>query len=163
MRRKSLEGDDCPVARSLDVIGDWWSLLIIRNAMVGTRRFSAFQKSLGIARNMLTTRLRTLVSHGLLDTVPALDGGAHQEYVLTAKGRGLFPVMVALRQWSEAHLFEGEVTKSQMVDRAKGRPVQRLELRSADGRLLTLEDILVVPRDPKARKPVKRAAAKTRK
>jgi DNA-binding HxlR family transcriptional regulator len=85
MRRTSLEGDDCPVARSLDVIGDWWSLLIIRNAMVGTRRFSAFQKSLGIAKNMLAARLRTLVANGILDVVPASGGGTRHEYVLTIK------------------------------------------------------------------------------
>lgn len=147
MRRTSLEKDDCPVARSLDVIGDWWSLLIIRNAMVGTRRFNAFQKSLGIAKNILAVRLRALVANGILDVVPAPDGGPHQEYVLTAKGRGLFPVMVALRQWGQQHLFEGQATKDLLVDRMTGQPVRPLELRAADGRLLHLDDILLRQRD----------------
>ena len=64
MKRKSLEGDVCPVARTLDAIGDWWSLLIIRDALVGARRFSQFQKNLGVAKNILTVRLRSLVAQG---------------------------------------------------------------------------------------------------
>ena len=93
MKRTSFEGDQCPIARSLDVIGDWWSLLIIRDASLGRRRFGEFQKSLGLAKNILTVRLRALVDQGILKTAPApSDGSAHQEYVLTAKGRGIFPI-----------------------------------------------------------------------
>ncbi|MFX8246820.1 helix-turn-helix domain-containing protein, partial [Acinetobacter baumannii] len=66
MKRKSLEGDVCPIARTLDAIGDWWSLLIIRDALMGTRRFSQFQKNLGVAKNILTVRLRSLVTQGIL-------------------------------------------------------------------------------------------------
>ena len=87
-------------------IGDWWSLLIIRDAFLGIRRFSEFQKNIGLAKNILTVRLRALVEHGILTTAPASDGSAYQEYVLTPKGRGLFPILVALRQWSEE--FSGE-------------------------------------------------------
>ena len=101
--RKSLKGDYCPSARSLDVIGDWWSLLIVRDAFDGLTRFSEFQKSLGIAKNILTERLRTLVSRGILEAVPVGDSGARMEYRLTAMGRDLFPVMVALRQFGERH------------------------------------------------------------
>src|SRR5882724_12574767 len=101
MKRTSLERAECPIARSLDAIGDWWSLLIIRDALLGTRRFSEFQKNIGLARNILTVRLRALVDHGILKTAPASDGSLYQEYVLTPKGHGVFPVLVALRQWSE--------------------------------------------------------------
>ena len=101
VKRTSFEKAECPIARSLDAIGDWWSLLIIRDALLGIRRFSEFQKSLGLAKNILTVRLRALVEHGILKTAPASDGSAYQEYVLTPKGRGVFPVLVALRQWSE--------------------------------------------------------------
>jgi len=101
VKRTSLEKAECPIARSLDVIGDWWSLLIIRDALMGIRRFSEFQKHIGLAKNILTVRLRGLVDHGILKTAPASDGSAYQEYVLTPKGRGVFPVLVALRQWSE--------------------------------------------------------------
>src|SRR5215210_3483330 len=89
MKRKCLEKAECAVARALDTIGDWWSLLIIRDAFFGKRRFGEFQKSLGTARNILTARLRKLVDRGVLETVPASDGSAYQEYVLTEKGRGL--------------------------------------------------------------------------
>lgn len=101
MKRKSLEDAPCPVARTLDVIGDWWSLLIVRDAFDGVRRFSEFQKGLGMAKNILSTRLRTLVAQGILEIAPASDGSAYQEYILTDKGRALFPVIVGLRQWGK--------------------------------------------------------------
>src|SRR6202165_4121885 len=136
VKRTSLEKAECPIARSLDAIGDWWSLLIIRDAFLGIRRFSEFQKNIGLAKNILTVRLRTLVDQGILKTAPASDGSAYQEYVLTAKGRGVFPVLVALRQWSEEFSGEAEGFATRLVDRNKGRPVRKLELRSRDGRLL---------------------------
>ena len=136
VKRTSFEAAECPIARSLDAIGDWWSLLIIRDAFLGKRRFGEFQKSLGVAKNILTTRLRRLVDDGILTTVPASDGSAYQEYVLTPKGRGVFPVLVALRQWSEEFSGERDGFATLMVDRDKGRPVKKLELRAADGRLL---------------------------
>jgi len=138
MKRTSLKNAECPVARSLDSIGDWWSLLIIRDAFLGIRRFSEFQKNIGLAKNILTVRLRALVEHGILTTAPASDGSAYQEYVLTPKGRGLFPIMVALRQWSEE--FSSDAFPMLLVDRAKGRPVRKLELRAQDGRLLSPGD-----------------------
>ncbi|SIO62581.1 transcriptional regulator, HxlR family [Singulisphaera sp. GP187] len=143
VKRTSLEGAECPVARSLDAIGDWWSLLIIRDALDGMRRFGEFQKSLGVAKNILAARLRTLVSQGILELGPASDGTAYQEYVLTAKGRGLFPVIVGLRQWGEDACYEQEEAHSVLVDRKTGRPVRRLELRSEDGRILGPEDAVV--------------------
>ncbi len=95
VRRKSLEGAECAVARALDVIGDWWSLLIVRDALGGMRRFGEFQKSLGMAKNILAARLRTLVAQGILELAPASDGSAYQEYVLTPKGKGLFYIAVS--------------------------------------------------------------------
>ncbi len=136
MKRTSLENAECPIARSLDAIGDWWSLLIIRDAFLGLRRFSKFQKNIGLAKNILTVRLRALVDHGILATAPASDGSAYQEYVLTAKGRGLFPILVAMRQWSEEFSGEPKGFSTLLIDRDKGRPVRKLELRSEDGRLL---------------------------
>ena len=101
VKRTSFEEAACPVARSLDAIGDGWSLLIVRDAFDGLRRFGEFQKNLGMAKNILSDRLRTLTAHGILEAAPASDGSAYQEYVLTEKGRGLFPVIVGLRQWGE--------------------------------------------------------------
>jgi DNA-binding HxlR family transcriptional regulator len=138
MKRKSLENDRCPVARSLEAAGDAWSMLVVRDAFAGKRRFGEFQKSLGVARNILTNRLRKLVALGVLEQVPAADGSAYREYALTEKGRGLFLVLVALGQWGcGASEFE-------LVDVKKGRSV-RLELRSEDGRTLDLDDVRLVP------------------
>src|SRR3982074_2021607 len=122
VKRTSFEKAECPVARSLDSLGDWWSLLIIRDALLGISRFSEFQKNIGLARNILTVRLRALVEHGILRTVPASDGSAYQEYVLTPKGRGVFPVLVALRQWSEEFSGERDGFPTLLVARNEGRP-----------------------------------------
>jgi len=146
VKRTSLEKAECPIARSLDVFGDWWSLLIIRDAFLGIRRFSEFQKSIGLAKNILTVRLRALVDQGILKkTAPASDGSAYQEYVLTPKGRGVFPVLVALRQWSEEFSCEGGGFKTLLVDRTNGRPVRKLEIRAEDGRLLADGDTELRP------------------
>ena len=145
VKRTSFEHADCPVARSLDSLGDWWSLLIIRDAFLGIRRFSEFQKNLGCAKNILTVRLRALVEHGILMTAPASDGSAYLEYLLTPKGRGVFPVLVALRQWSEEFSGETGGFATLLVDRSNGRPVRKLELHADDGRLLRLGDTELRP------------------
>ena len=145
MKRTSLEKAECPIARSLDAIGDWWSLLIIRDAFLGIRRFGEFQKSIGLAKNILTVRLRALVDQGILKTAPASDGSAYQEYVLTPKGRGVFPVLVALRQWSEEFSSSPDEFSTLLVDREKGRPVRKLELHARDGRLLGAADTMLKP------------------
>ena len=146
VKRTSLENDECPIARSLDAIGDWWSLLIIREALLGSRRFGEFQKTLGLAKNILTVRLRALVDQGILKLAPASDGSAYQEYILTPKGRGVFPILVALRQWSEEFDDRPEEITTILVDKEKGRPVRKLELYSQDGRLLTAADTGLKPR-----------------
>jgi DNA-binding HxlR family transcriptional regulator len=105
MKHKSNESSTCPVARSLDVVGQWWSLLIVRDAMLGVKRFSEFERRLGMAKNILTVRLKKLVEEGILRVVPASDGSAYREYELTRKGEDLLPVMVALRQWGDRYLF----------------------------------------------------------
>ncbi|MEI7054304.1 helix-turn-helix domain-containing protein [Nocardioides sp. CCNWLW239] len=114
----------CPVARMLDLVGDRWSLLIIRDAMDGARSFTDFQKRAGVARNILTDRLRRLVDRGILERETAVSG-RRQVYVLTEAGRDLFTVIVAMRQWGERHMFaEGEV-HSVLVDES-GRPLAQL-------------------------------------
>ena len=102
-------------------------------------------------------RLRTLVERGILELAPASDGSAYQEYVLTAKGRGIFPILVALRQWTEEFDETPEEIATIMVDRESGRAVKKLELHSRDGRLLGLGDITLKPRP--AAKRARRATA----
>ncbi|WP_144638828.1 winged helix-turn-helix transcriptional regulator [Bordetella genomosp. 13] len=131
--RQTSNDQPCPVARSVDVMGDRWSLLIVRDAFDGLRRFSEFQRSLGVARNILADRLRGLVAAGILDMQEAADGSAYQAYVLTAKGESLFPVVVALRQWGERHLYARGERHSTLVDKRSGKPVARMVPRDADG------------------------------
>ena len=151
-KRISHKDSMCGVARPLDAIGDWWSLLIIRDAFDGLRRFGEFQKSLGLAKNILSARLRNLVAHGIMDTVPASDGSPYQEYLLTQKGRGLFPLLVALRQWGEDFFFKPDEPRVTLVDRKTNLPVRRLELRAQDGRMLMAEDtVAVLPPVPSER------------
>lgn len=128
--------EPCPVARSLDAIGDRWSLLIVRDAFDGLRRFGDFQRNLGVARNILADRLRRLVDAGILQTQPASDGSAYQEYVLTPRGETLFPVVLALRQWGEQHLFERGERHSVLVERRTGKPVPFMAPRARDGSVL---------------------------
>lgn len=154
-KRNNSADADCPVARALNVIGDWWSLLIIRDALDGVRRFSEFQSGLGIAKGMLATRLRDLVERGVLTTEPASDGSAYRDYVLTERGRSLFLVIVALRQWGEGHLYRQGERHSLLVDTTKSKPVARLELRSRDGRVLRWNDTHVQKTDAKSQ-PLKR-------
>jgi DNA-binding HxlR family transcriptional regulator len=143
MRRKSFDNAPCPVARSLDVIGDWWSLLIIRDALNGSTRFGEFQRSLGMAKNILTTRLKALVAQGVMEVVPASDGSAYQEYGLTEKGRALLPVLTALGQWGDNFLFTPGEPRSVSIDAKKRRPLRRIEVRAEDGRRLDAKDITV--------------------
>ena len=98
MRRTSLAEMPCPVARTLDVVGEWWTLLIVRDALLGARRFEDF-KATGIADNILSARLRRLVDEGVLERVPYQERPERHEYVLTAKGRALGTVVQALRSW----------------------------------------------------------------
>lgn len=132
-RRNPTHDEPCPVARSVDTVGDRWSLLIVRDAFDGMRRFSDFQRSLGVARNILSDRLRKLVEAGILATQPASDGSAYQEYVLTARGESLFPVVVALRQWGEQHLFQRGEPHSVLIDKRTGKPLPYMAPRSKEG------------------------------
>jgi DNA-binding HxlR family transcriptional regulator len=135
-QRNPMNDQTCPVARCVDVVGDRWSLLIVRDAFDGMRRFGDFQRNLGVARNILSDRLRKLVEAGILETRAASDGSAYQEYVLTTKGESLFPVVVALRQWGERHLFERGERHSQLVDKRTGHPVPVMAPRAKDGTVL---------------------------
>jgi DNA-binding HxlR family transcriptional regulator len=124
VKRIRHEATNCPVARSLDAIGDWWSLLIVRDAFRGERRFGEFQKSTGAAKNILASRLRSLVAFGVLEIVPAADGSAYHEYRLTEKGRDLFPVIAALWQWGEKHFFSVNEAPPRLHDRLRAPLVE---------------------------------------
>lgn len=135
--------EHCPVGRSLDLIGDRWALLIVRDAFDGLRRFGEFRDNLGVARNILTDRLNKLTDAGILDSVPASDGSAYQEYVLTKKGESLLPVIVGLRQWGEQHLFAAGEARSTLVDKKTGKTVPRMLPADGDGKPLAAHQVEV--------------------
>jgi DNA-binding HxlR family transcriptional regulator len=116
------------------VIGDWWSLLIVRDALAGHRRFGEFQATLGLAKNILASRLRKLEKEGIMEKVPSIDGRVHGEYQLTKKGEDLYIVLVGLWQWGERHTLSGQEKRLLMVDRETQRKLMPLEVRTKDGR-----------------------------
>lgn len=139
-RQATLQTSECPVARTLEAIGERWTLLIIRDAFDDIRRFSDFQKSLGLARNILAARLKALVQLGIFEIRPASDGSAYKEYVLTERGRSVFPMVVCMRQWGEQHLFAAGETHSVLLDNESDQPVASLEVRSVSGKRLAPQD-----------------------
>jgi DNA-binding HxlR family transcriptional regulator len=145
MRRTSFDSMRCPIARSLDVVGDPWTLLVVREAFFGARRFEDFRQALGIPRATLTARLGTLVDHGVLERQVDADAPGRPRYSLTPKGRDLGPVMVALLQWGDrwSDLDDRPVTLVDLdadepidpvyIDRRSGAPLHDLRI----GRRLT--------------------------
>ena len=101
VKKASFAAMHCSVAQALEVVGEWWTLLILRDAFLGVTRFDDFAKRLGIARNVLTARLETLVDHDVLTRVPYDEARGRYDYRLTDKGRALLPAMTALRQWGD--------------------------------------------------------------
>ena len=140
MKRTSFADMPCPVARSLEVIGEWWSLLILRDAFLGTRRFADFERRLGIAKNVLSVRLRKLVEDGVLERRASRDDAREIEYRLTDKGRDLLPVVLALAQWG-ARWTGAEDGALRFENRHTGAPVLPIAVRDADGHELSLRDI----------------------
>lgn len=115
MKNKNYNDMQCPIARCLDHIGEWWSLLIIRDAFRGSKRFDEFQKNLGIATNILTRRLKELVESGILEKQQYGESTNRFEYILTQRGQDLSPILMAMMQWSNKHI-EFDETTSQIVN-----------------------------------------------
>jgi DNA-binding HxlR family transcriptional regulator len=106
MLKREYEGQNCSIARALEIVGERWTLLIIRDVFLGVRRFDELQESLGVARNVLTDRLNRLVGEGVLERVPYSERPTRYEYRLTAKGRDLNIALSGLRQWGDKYLSE---------------------------------------------------------
>lgn len=122
MRRTRLTDFPCPIARGLDDVGEWWSLLILRDAMLGVTRFDEFQRSIGLATNMLTRRLQALVQAGLLERQPYQERPLRHGYHLTDKGRDFLPVLIAMADWGGRWLLPDGTFR--LVDRETGLPVE---------------------------------------
>jgi DNA-binding HxlR family transcriptional regulator len=106
MLKRDYDGQNCSIARALEVVGERWTLLIVRDAFLGLRRFGEFQESLGIARNVLTDRLNRLVDEGILERARYSERPERFEYHLTTKGRELNIALAGLRQWGDKYLSE---------------------------------------------------------
>jgi DNA-binding HxlR family transcriptional regulator len=145
MSRKRFDDMPCSVARSLDVVGDWWTLLIIRDAFLGMRKFSDFQENLGIARNILADRLRKLVANGILAKQAAEAPGHRHEYRLTEKGRDLWPVLTALRLWGDKWVFGPGNETLVVEDRDTGAVLAQLVPADADGNPLDRRRLVAKP------------------
>lgn len=151
MARKRFDDSSCSVARALNEVGDWWSLLVVLHAMYGTRRFVDFQQELGIARNILCDRLARLVDNQVLKKVEVGEHGSRFEYRLTEKGRDLFPVVIALRQWGDKWNPAPDQAPLDLRDRETGRTIRQVNVQDADGNPLTVRDVFV-PEGDSARK-----------
>ncbi|MFC4126603.1 winged helix-turn-helix transcriptional regulator [Nocardia rhizosphaerae] len=145
MRRTSFEDMNCSLAQCLEVVGEWWTLLIVRDALFGVTRFDEFRDRLGIARNVLTQRLDGLVEHEIMTREPYQDNPVRYDYLLTAKGRALWTVVTAMRQWGDdwaapngapvvaVHRGCGHVATVEPVCSHCGEPVLGRDLRPIDG------------------------------
>ncbi|HYL32092.1 MAG TPA: helix-turn-helix domain-containing protein [Stellaceae bacterium] len=145
MQHKSFGSMQCPIARSLERVGEWWSILILRDAFQGLTRFDQFQKSLDIAPNMLTRRLNALVASGLLERRRYSERPPRYEYVLTERGRDFRPVLLALLTWGNRHFAPegpsvvvidtqtGEPVDAVLIDRTSGEPLTAPRFRTAPG------------------------------
>src|SRR5437667_2664798 len=126
----------CSVAQCLEVVGDWWTMLIVRDAFLGVTRFDALQERLGISRNILNQRLTHLVEHGLLEKRLYTDRPPRYEYRLTAKGRDLWPVLTAMRQWGDRHAA-ADGPPLQIIHKSCGNVAEAVMTCSACGQPLT--------------------------
>ena len=145
MGRKRFDQMNCGIAQALEALGDWWTLLIVRDAFFGARRFGDFEASLGIAKNILADRLQRLVEHEIFCRVDVGESGPHFEYRLTEKGEALLPVLSALRDWSDEWVFGPGREPVIVKDRRTNRRVAKLRVTDAEGRVLTRHDLLTEP------------------
>jgi len=144
VRRTSFEDMNCSVAQCLEVVGEWWSLLIVRDAFLGIRRFDDFQARLGISRNILQQRLTHLVDNDVLERVPYQDKPPRSEYRLTEKGRDLWPVVTAMRQWGDRWAAP-DGPPLQMRHKGCGQVVDAVEVCSACGEPLDARAVTAEP------------------
>jgi DNA-binding HxlR family transcriptional regulator len=144
MQHKSFDEMRCPIARSLERVGEWWSIMILRDAFYGSTRFDEFQKGLGIAPNMLTRRLTGLVDAGLMERRRYSERPERFEYILTPAGRDFRPVMLAMMTWGNRH-FAKEGISVQLIDTGTGEVADPVMVDRKTGKELKYPDFKVVP------------------
>jgi DNA-binding HxlR family transcriptional regulator len=145
MLGRNYESQICSVARTLEIVGERWTLLIVRDALLGLRRFEDFQEDLGVARNILADRLRRLVEHGILERVRYQERPERFEYQLTERGRELMMVVFALMHWGDRHLAGPEGLPRLTQHAGCGGSVEERHVCSRCGRVLEASDVDVLP------------------
>ena len=143
MKYKTFEHMNCSLAQTLNIIGERWTLLILRDAFFGAKRFSQFERSLGIAKNILSARLAMLVEEGILERRESATG-AHTEYVLTEQGLDLQPVLLAMTHWGDKHRPGASGDRLVFVERQTSRRIRPMSVNSEDGRILQPRDIRAI-------------------
>ncbi len=143
-RRARIANEVCSVARAMDAIGDRWSILLLREAYYGVKRFDDFERYVGLASNILSARLKKLTEAGIMTRVRLPEHAGRYEYVLTDKGRDFFPVYLALKKWGDDWLAEPAGPQVIFNDRENGQEIVYPDFRTAGGKSLRLEDIEVV-------------------
>ena len=142
MGRKRFDEMSCAIAQTLNQVGDWWTLLIVRDAMMkGARRFSDFHESTGIAKNILTDRLNKLVDNGIMIREEVGVRGQRQEYVLTERGEALFPILMAMQQWGDKWIYGQEHAPVDMYDARTGEHLAPIQVANESGEEVTHRDI----------------------
>jgi DNA-binding HxlR family transcriptional regulator len=145
MRHRSLQHANCSIARTVSILGERWTLVILRQAFLGARRFEDYQRGLGVARNMLADRLRTLVDEGILERRPYSEHPPRHEYRLTVKGRDLYPILVTLMQWGDRYGGHEEGAPMVLVHEPCGHDAAPVLTCSACGEPLDPRDVRPVP------------------
>ncbi len=143
MQHKRFSAMPCPIARGLDRVGEWWSILILRDAFAGLTRFDEFQKNLGIAPTMLTRRLNALVEGGLLERHRYSDKPPRDAYRLTERGQDFRPVLQAMMAWGNKH-FTPDGVRVQIIEAATGTPADPVMVDRRTGRALVEPEYIVV-------------------
>ncbi len=149
MRRTRFNRWPCPIARATDLIGDWWTPIILRNIFAGQRRFDQLQEDLGLSRGILTNRLNRLVKEGLLEKVAYSQRPRRYEYKLTDKGRAFWPVLASLFRWGEDWMWKSGQSPVIMIDRDSGTEVRPEVVDASTGEKLEMHRVRVIPRPPR--------------
>ncbi len=144
MKYTSYKPMNCSLAQTLAVIGDRWTLLILRDIFFGQKRFAQLQRNLGIAKNILAARLKQLMEEGIVEKRES-ESGAHAEYVLTPAGLELQPVLLAMTHWGDKHRPNPKGERVTFIERETGKPIRRMGVVSEDGRPLRAREVRAIP------------------
>jgi len=141
MRWTELRDEACPVARGLSVVGDRWTLLVLRDCFLGVRRFERFQERLGVTRHILADRLRKLETAGVLRREQYQERPPRYEYRLTEQGKALYPVLVSLIEWANEYVPAKTPSSIRLIGRETGEPIRPVLVDETTGRRITHRDV----------------------